>query len=746
MRQASRWPFAALAGAVLAAVHLVAHDPVVRESAWKLLVIGSLVSVVVGVRRHRPPSPQPWYALAAALAALTVTNLAQFPVWETPGWLRPLLAAMELVSFPLMALGGYMMVRRQSPGGDRDSAIDAAIVLAALATVLWDTAVVAGGGRNANDLLGHALIVIPPLVLAGITTAALRLLFVSRRTPATYFMVCAASGALLGHIFRTYAQTAGTYSRGSWEDMLIAAAYIGTGLAALHPSMPHLTRPQPLADGRLSLARLTILGAALLTPPMAMLLKGRATAVPLVSSMIVTVLVLVRLWRLVSERESARQRLRWQALHDPLTGLPNRAELRRRLQEALTLGGSATGLTAVMFLDLDGFKQINDDYGHRAGDQALVAVAARLTEACREEDLIGRLAGDEFVLVCDGVTPEDVEAIAERVLEAFDEPFTLPLGEVRLGASIGVAMCHGSDASAEQLLAEADAAMYAAKDAAGSAVVRYDEALGSRLHRRRSLERDLEEALHKGQIELAFRPVIDLTDQDSPVRAVEAAVSWRHPQLGVVEADELELIADGAGRTVPLGDWIAEHACARLARWRTEAAPLAELRLLLPFSARQLRSRHLPERFAEICHRHGLAPADVIVEAAGTALRDPSGAAVANLRHLHEIGFGLGVAGSGVGSIEELQRLPLELVLLDERLAAAAESEGPARAIVSALVGLVRACGSQVAAGPADTPARRALLRDLGCDLGVGGPDDGPIPLADDRSPAPAAAAATPDR
>ncbi|MGI8872769.1 MAG: diguanylate cyclase domain-containing protein [Egibacteraceae bacterium] len=308
---------------------------------------------------------------------------------------------------------------------------------------------------------------------------------------------------------RTLSQSAGTYARGGWEDLPIGLSYGLVGLAVLHPSMAALTFAAPTREHRLTHGRVAILGLALLAAPATMVMTGR-TVLPFTAAVVLSLLVLVRLWRLVIERETGRDGMRRQATRDPLTGLPNRTSLLERLDDLLARRSPADPADAVLFLDLDGFKRVNDAWGHAAGDQLLVAVAARLQAASRQDDLLARLAGDEFVLVCERIGQRDAVGLAERLIAVLSTPFALSGGPAQVGASIGMTLHTAGGAGAEALLAEADAAMYQAKQRGGSAYEIDGVTLGARLQRRRKLEVDLVDALQTGGLRLEYQPVVAL--------------------------------------------------------------------------------------------------------------------------------------------------------------------------------------------------------------------------------------------
>jgi diguanylate cyclase len=725
--RAAGWHGAACGAVLVGAVHFTAGDPVVREAAWTLLVSASFASVLLGVRLHRPAASGPWLVLAAALGLLTISNVIGFPQRAEPASLILVTQGLELVAFPLFGVSALWMVRRQAPWGDREGAVDGAIVMVALSTALSGT-VFTPEAMDATTTVGLVLLVVAPLTLAGVTVAALRLLFVGTRVPSTRFIVGSSACALVGHVLRTYAQSTGSYERGDWSDVFIWAAYTGAALAALHPSMTHLTTPNERGDGRITRGRLAILGASLLTPPTVILLEGAAGMLPLLASLAVSALVLWRLWSLVAQHQSVRDELHTRALHDALTGLPNRLQVIDRLDGALRESGPGTS-TAVLFLDLDGFKRVNDDYGHRLGDSALIAVVERLQQARRSDDLLGRLAGDEFVLVCERVREADVIAIAERIVAAFDTPFVFGDLELNLGTSVGVAVHVGPGGDAEQLLGRADAAMYVAKQRSGSRHVRYDDVLDAAIRRRRHLERDVGPALAAGELRLVYEPVVGLTEvragEPSPAGAVigvEALLRWDHPELGRVDHDELVAGASATGIIDSLGRWALREACAQLGRWRTGGEITPGFRIFVKVVPRLLVDPGLPAELTALCAATGNTVADLVIEVTESAALDSTGEAIRTVRGLRERGFAIALDdfGSGYSSLLHLKRLPLDLIKIDATFVTELTHSGDDQAIIGAIVSIARQLGAQVIGEGVVTPEQASLLGHLGCDFGQG--------------------------
>jgi diguanylate cyclase (GGDEF)-like protein/excisionase family DNA binding protein len=404
------------------------------------------------------------------------------------------------------------------------------------------------------------------------------------------------------------------------------------------------------------------------------------------------------------------------ALHDPLTGLPNRTLLARRLDEAL---GDHAGV-AVLFLDVDRFKDINDTFGHQAGDELLRRVAERLRAATDAHDTLARFGGDEFVLVCRDVGGErGAMAVAQRLLAALAAPISHRDRDLFVTASIGVVVPDGPRQSPEELLRDADVAMYRAKDAGGGRYALFDRAMRDRLLQRVELEHDLRQALDRDEFVLEFQPLVDLAAPT--IVGAEALVRWEHPRLGLMAPGAFVGVAEETGLIIELGRWVLTEACRRLAHWASETA------IDLPYvsvnvSGRQLAEPDLPEVVAEALRRTG-APADrLVLEVTESVLIGESASPTAVLQRLKALGIRLVLDdfGTGYSSLNYLKRFPIDGLKVDRSFVAGI-AEGPEdRHILAAIVQMARGLGLQVVAEGVETIEQAQWVRHLGCDVAQG--------------------------
>jgi diguanylate cyclase (GGDEF)-like protein/PAS domain S-box-containing protein len=418
------------------------------------------------------------------------------------------------------------------------------------------------------------------------------------------------------------------------------------------------------------------------------------------------------------ERAEAESEMRRRALHDPLTGLPNRTLVLDRLAHALAAHGRRAGTTAVVLLDIDQFKIVNDTLGHDAGDQLLLAVAPRLVDAVRPGDTVGRLGGDEFVVVCEGVADAaGAAAVAARLVEAFDEPFVLDGDEHHLTASVGIALADDRVRAPGDLLRNADAAMYQAKERGRGRFETFDEDLRARALERVGIERDLRDALARDQLTLDFQPIVALVD--GTIEGFEALVRWRHPERGLVPPDRFIGVAEDAGLIGAIGAWVLREACGHAAGWQSVRAVTLHVNL----SPRQVSDTGLPALVAETLASTGLPAALLALEITETTLMDEGPVGPAVLGELKALGVGLVLDdfGTGWSSLSRLRHFPITGLKVDRSFVAElGDGPGTSGLIVAGIVQMSRALGLDSVAEGIETEAQADRLRELGCSRAQG--------------------------
>jgi diguanylate cyclase (GGDEF)-like protein/PAS domain S-box-containing protein len=422
----------------------------------------------------------------------------------------------------------------------------------------------------------------------------------------------------------------------------------------------------------------------------------------------------------VSDRKRMEAELERLALFDPLTDLPNRGLFSDRLREVLSRRGRRAA-TAVYFLDLDRFKRINDSLGHAAGDEVLREVARRLRTVLRPEDTIARFGGDEFTILCEGVGGVlEAVALADRLQHPLRRPLRAGGAELRLSASIGVALAEPGDAvDGERLIEDADAAMYRAKERGGARTELFDTAMRDRAVEALEIEQELQRALEQGELRLFFQPTVDLST--GAVAAAEALVRWQHPDHGLLAPDGFLRVAEESGLIVPLGAWVVQEACRRLAAWRAWPESAA-LRLSVNLGARELTHPDAVATVLGAVRSSGLDPEALTIEVTeSTAMADRD----TGFRALRDLsGEGVHVAiddfGTGYSSLDQLRRMPVDVVKVDRSFVQGMSHDSTARELVAAVVGIGRALNLLVVAEGIETDEQAAALRELGCTHGQG--------------------------
>jgi diguanylate cyclase (GGDEF)-like protein len=419
------------------------------------------------------------------------------------------------------------------------------------------------------------------------------------------------------------------------------------------------------------------------------------------------------------ERRRAESEIRWQALHDPLTGLPNRTLLLDRLAEELAASpGRGRGPVSVLFVDLDHFKEVNDRWGHHAGDALLVGVTARLRSCLRLQDTLSRFAGDEFVLICPDADAQAAAAVADRLTAALALPLRVGGNDLRIGASIGIVVgARGDDP--DSLLRQADAAMYQAKEGGRRRFELFDDELRALNDRRTAIERDLPGAAARGELRLAYQPLVT---PEGAVRGVEALLRWRHPELGWVAPEESIPVAESGETITSLGAWVIVEACRQVASWHAQLPAGAPLAVFVNTSARQLTHPELADVVTGALAAGGCDPSWLCLEVTESALLSDDDSAVRALRALQALGVRVAIDdfGTGYSSLSRLKRLPIDVLKIDGSFIGGIDHDEDDHAIVAALTGLAHSMGMTVVAEGVETAEQLAAVRAAGCDLAQG--------------------------
>ena len=410
----------------------------------------------------------------------------------------------------------------------------------------------------------------------------------------------------------------------------------------------------------------------------------------------------------------ANRELTQLALHDTLTGLPNRMLLADRIDQAMSVVLDQGGCFALMFIDLDGFKPVNDAFGHHMGDQLLREVALRLREDLRSPDTLARIGGDEFVLLVQLAEPDDALRVAARQVALIGRSFRVAEHELQISASLGIALFPGNGLTADELLMNADAAMYHAKGAGKNGYSFFDASMNSNARKQLLLLQDLRTALVEQQFSLYYQPKFDASN-GRPVGA-EALLRWEHPTQGLLLPDKFIDLAEKTGLIIPIGDWVLNEACRQMREWYVLG--YTEWRIAVNLSALQFCHAGLVESVAKALATHHLPANSLTLEITETTAMSDADASMTVLQKLSEMGVDLSIDdfGTGYSSLMYLKRLPANELKIDRGFVRDLEHDSDDAAIVSAIVALGQALGLRIVAEGVETDVQQTFLTELGCD------------------------------
>ena len=410
----------------------------------------------------------------------------------------------------------------------------------------------------------------------------------------------------------------------------------------------------------------------------------------------------------------ANEELTQLALHDTLTGLPNRILLADRISQAMGKVAEQGGCFSLMFIDLDGFKPVNDAFGHHVGDRLLREVALRLREQLRSQDTLARIGGDEFVLLVRLSEPDDAPQVATRQVSLLAKSFRVDEHDLQISASIGIALYPGNGQSAEELLMNADAAMYHAKGGGKNGYSFFDVSMNTNARKQLQLLQDLRQALEHNQFRLHYQPKFDASN-GKPVGA-EALLRWEHPQQGLLQPDDFIELAEKTGLIIPIGEWVLNEACRQMRVWFDQG--YSHWRIAVNLSALQFCYSGLVDSVVSALERNQLPANSLTLEITETTAMSDADASMTVLQKLSHMGVDLSIDdfGTGYSSLMYLKRLPANELKIDRGFVRDLEHDSDDAAIVSAIVALGQALGLRIVAEGVETDTQQSFLTTLGCD------------------------------
>jgi diguanylate cyclase (GGDEF)-like protein len=427
------------------------------------------------------------------------------------------------------------------------------------------------------------------------------------------------------------------------------------------------------------------------------------------------------------EMRALHEALSRQALQDTLTGLPNRAALIRHLDQSLAACARAGHGLAVLFIDLDGFKQVNDSLGHAVGDELLVLASQRIRACMRPNDVVARLGSDEFVVVCPDVSDSMVvPSIAARIGSQLAAPFPIGDHEAVVSASIGLVTTADAAATAEDLLGQADMAMYEAKLSGKARATVFDSSMQHAVDTKFSVRNALGRAITGDELRILYQPIVSLADER--VIGAEALVRWERPGFGLLSPDQFIPIAEESSLISAVDCWVLEEACRRSARWCEVGGSIA-----MNLSARTLQQDDVVRTLSQALQSNAISPSQITLEITETTLLSAMGTTNNNLDRFRELGVNLSIDdfGTGHSSLSQLQQTDVDILKIDQSFVSRMDQDASSAAIVNAIITLGHALGLTLVAEGIERPTQSTLLREQGCDTGQGWLFGHPLPAED---------------
>jgi diguanylate cyclase len=707
-------------GLVAASVYLTTDSMAVSGLAIAAVGIGSAAALVVGPWRYRVRRRWPWTLLAIACLCFLVGALLRPWAAAQSGVAALAADAFTIPGYGVMfaGLAGFLRTRR---GEKRHALIDGLIVGvgAGMATILLFS--VPAAGITDRSVAVSGLAGVYPLFDVVLVLLVVNLAFTTVVRGPSYVMLIGSFGLLLvGDVAYAVIGRNGELVGSRVIDLPFLFGFTLIGAAAVHPTMRDLGQIARLPVQAWSWHRLLLIGPALAVPFVLMLVIENESLVDQLilaaGGVTMVVLLLIRAVSAVQDFASAQRRYEYQATHDHLTGLPNRALLVAEVGHQLS--APAAHPLWLYFLDLDGFKLVNDSRGHDAGDRVIVEVAQRLRDTVPAAAMLARVGGDEFVIAHAG-PPDAAASLADAILACVLAPLPALAGGVVVGGSVGVAKATRGG-TAESLLRDADTAMYAAKAEGRGRWVMFDRSMHDRVRERIDTELALRAALAGDQLRLAYQPIVALSE--GRLVGAEALIRWDHPERGAIPPATFIPVAEDSGLIADVGRFVMHAALRQLAEWRRSGAVPDDFWISINVSPRQLRDHRLPAEVADALIRYAVPGTAVTLEITESVMIDGSDVTEQVLARLRSLGVRVVVDdfGTGFSALGYLRRHPVTGVKIDRSFVGGLGLNPEDEEIVRAVVAMSGALGLTTVAEGVQTTAQRDVLRTLGVEHGQG--------------------------
>jgi len=732
------WRYHLGGGLALALAYVYLPVPALRTAALTVLGLATIAATLSALRLWRPVRRLPFRLFAAGEAVGFVAGSLGSSVAVTGAGGNPVAAALTVVAYLIGIAGFALVVRARNPGRDRASLIDATVISIGLGMLAWVFLMAPYASAVtlplAERLLSMVYVALDVLLLALVVRLAIS---GGDRTRAFALIIAGWLVLVAADSGRALLLLTGSYDPTSPIEAGWLVSYALWGAAVLEPSVATLTDPAPPARAVLTRARLAALaGASLMAPAVLAIQAGRGQRidVPVIVAgcALLFLLVLVRVAGLVreveatvrelrgtegvlratlQEREALAAQLQHQAFHDELTNLANRAMFNDRVRHALARARRDGGGIAVLFVDLDDFKVVNDSMGHGAGDRLLQEVARRLRGCLREPDTIGRLGGDEFAILVEGVDLASVRILAERVLATLAAPYPVVGGDVTVHASVGVAFDEHATCDDVQLLRNADIAMHAAKNRGKGTYEVFQPPMLRSVRDRHDVTAALRGAIERRELVVHYQPIVDL--RTWRVGGTEALVRWPRPDRGLVPPAEFVPIAEETGLVVDIDRFVLRESCRQAAAWNARLGPLL---LHVNLSAMHLQRDDLADTVASALRDSGLAPDHLTLEITESVLAHVD-VAVVRLQELKRLGVHLAIDdfGTGYSSLSYLQRMPIDAVKIDKTFVDGVTGGPEESAVARAILALAATLRLDTVAEGVEQAGQARELAALGC-------------------------------